>query len=180
MRQSCHENACGENSCRNRRGRGNGTGSRPAARCLRGRRGHTGYRPCNGVEIWRTADGAIGIEADLSVENEVRQAVDRISKKFGRIDILVNNAGGAITKIDQSSAVNTSGEDRAVLFAANFETTVNMCQACSPHLMQRGGAIVNISTIGAFADDLEGRLAMYGAAKAAVEKYSKSLAVGLD
>ena len=122
---------------------------------------------------------AIGIEADLSVENEVRQAVDRISKKFGRIDILVNNAGGAITKIDQSSAVNTSGEDRAVLFAANFETTVNMCQACSPHLMQRGGAIVNISTIGAFADDLEGRLAMYGEAKAAVEKYSKSLAVEL-
>ena len=122
---------------------------------------------------------AIAIEADLSVESEARRAVDRVFKEFGRIDVLVNNAGGAITKIDRSSAIKTSGEDRAVLFAANFDTTVNMCQACSPHLIQRGGAIVNISTIGAFADDLEGRLAMYGAAKAAVEKYSKSLAVEL-
>lgn len=122
---------------------------------------------------------AISISADLSVEAEARDAVDKIATVFGRIDILVNNAGGAITSIERSSATTSSGEDRAVLFAANFETTVNMCQACAPFLKRKGGAIVNISTIGAFADDLRGRLAMYGAAKAAVEKYSRSLAVEL-
>lgn len=122
---------------------------------------------------------AMSIESDLSVESDARDAVNTIAAEFGSIDILINNAGGAITSIDRSSAVNSSGEDRAVLFAANFETTVNMCQACAPYLMRRGGVIVNISTIGAFADDLAGRFAMYGAAKAAVEKYSKSLAVEL-
>ncbi|WP_084397141.1 SDR family NAD(P)-dependent oxidoreductase [Henriciella aquimarina] len=122
---------------------------------------------------------AISVEADLSVETEARDAVDKIASEFGRIDFLINNAGGAITSIDRSSAVTSSAEDRAVLFAANFETTVNMCQSCAPFLTRQGGAIVNISTIGAFADDLAGRLAMYGAAKAAVEKYSRSLAVEL-
>lgn len=122
---------------------------------------------------------ALGIEADLSVADEVRNAVDEVARAFGRIDILINNAGGAITPISESSAIRSSGEDRAVLFAANFETTVNMCQACAPYLMRQGGVIVNISTIGAFVDDLNARFAMYGAAKAAVEKYSRSLAVEL-
>jgi 3-oxoacyl-[acyl-carrier protein] reductase len=69
--------------------------------------------------------------------------------------------------------------DTEKLFRANFFTTVNMCQAAARPLGRQGGAIVNIVTIGAEIQDATGRYAMYGAAKAAVLKFSRTLAVEL-
>lgn len=122
---------------------------------------------------------SLAVEADLadsrSAGDAVRQAIDR----FGRLDIVVNNAGGAITPIDNSTPSLSSPEDTEKLFNANFLTTVNMCQAAARPLARQGGAIVNIVTIGAEIQDATGRYAMYGAAKAAVLKYSRTLAVEL-
>ncbi|WP_035595416.1 SDR family NAD(P)-dependent oxidoreductase [Hyphomonas polymorpha] len=130
-------------------------------------------------EILNLGRDSIAIEADLSDRKAAFDAVHQIERHFGRIDILVNNAGGAITPIGSSSASMASEEDRNTLFAANFHTAVNMCQACVPALIKEGGVIVNISTVGVCLDDAAARFAMYSASKAAVEKYTRSLAVEL-
>lgn len=130
-------------------------------------------------EILRLGRDCIAIEADLSDREVAFSAVRQVERYFGRIDIVVNNAGGAITPIENSSASTASESDRRRLFSVNFDTAVNMCQACTPALRKNGGAIVNVSTIGVYADDAGARFAMYSAAKAAIEKYTRSLAVEL-
>ena len=130
-------------------------------------------------EILALGRKSVAIQADLSDRQTAFDAVEDIERHFGRIDILINNAGGAITPVEVSSASLASEEDRRKLFAVNFDTAVNMCQACAPVLSRQGGAIVNVSTIGVCMDDAGARFAMYSAAKAAIEKYTKSLAVEL-
>ena len=121
---------------------------------------------------------SIGVEADLSNEQKAREAIEKVVKELGGIDILVNNAGGAITPIENSTPSTSSRADTQRLLDANFWTTINCCQAAVPHLRQRkGGAIVNVTTIGIDVEIPQGRLAMYAAAKAAVLRYSRSLAV---
>lgn len=122
---------------------------------------------------------SLAVEADLSDARSARVALQQVIDQFGRLDIVVNNAGGAITPIDNSTPSLSSPEDTEKLFRANFLTTVNMCQAAARPLARQGGAIVNIVTIGAEIQDATGRYAMYGAAKAAVLKYSRALAVEL-
>ncbi|MBR9909290.1 MAG: SDR family oxidoreductase [Gammaproteobacteria bacterium] len=122
---------------------------------------------------------ALGIEVNLVDRSAVQAAIDQVVSRFGRLDIIVNNAGGAITPADTSTASVTSPEDTRTLFALNYDTMINMCQLSVPYLRRRGGAVVNVSTIGAETDDIGGRFAMYGAAKAALLAYSRSLAVEL-
>jgi len=123
---------------------------------------------------------SIGVEADLSNEEKARAAIEKVVKELGGIDILVNNAGGAVTPYENSTPSTSSHADTQRLLDANFWTTVNCCQAAVPHLRQRkGGVIVNVTTLGV---DIEGRqasYALYSAAKAAVMRYSRSLAVEL-
>jgi 3-oxoacyl-[acyl-carrier protein] reductase len=122
---------------------------------------------------------SIGIEADLSREDQARGAIEKVVREFGGIDILVNNAGGAITSIQGSTASTSSAADTERLFDANFRTTLYCCQAAVSQLRQRKGVIVNVATTGIDLDDKQGRYAMYCASKAAVLRYSKSLAVEL-
>lgn len=131
------------------------------------------------AELEKFGRAALGIEVDLVDRVAVQAAIKQVVETFGGLDIVVNNAGGAITFAETSAASVTSPEDTHKLFAVNYDTLVNMCQLCVPHLRKQGGAIVNVSTIGAETDDIGGRFAMYGAAKAAVLAYSRSLAVEL-
>jgi 3-oxoacyl-[acyl-carrier protein] reductase len=98
---------------------------------------------------------------------------------LGQIDILVNNAGGAITPIDRSRASESPLEDTEKVFAANFYSMVHCCQAAVPAMQRQGGAIVNVATNGVDRTPSSGRLAMYNSAKAAVIRYTQTLAVEL-
>jgi meso-butanediol dehydrogenase / (S,S)-butanediol dehydrogenase / diacetyl reductase len=115
--------------------------------------------------------GAMALPGDITEAATVAQAVDRLAKRFGGLDILVSNAGiaiiGSIEKLDD--AAWTSVMD------TNLNGTRHAVRAALPHLRQRGGgAIVNISSIGAlFA--AKGN-AVYGTAKAALLALTKSLA----
>jgi 3-oxoacyl-[acyl-carrier protein] reductase len=122
---------------------------------------------------------SVGVEADLSDRPQAEAAIRRVVEDLGGIDVLVNNAGGAIAPFERSSGADSPEQDTALLFNANFFTTVNCCQAAIPHLRARRGVIVNISTICVDVVDREGKYAMYGAAKAAVLRYSRNLAVEL-
>jgi 3-oxoacyl-[acyl-carrier protein] reductase len=53
---------------------------------------------------------ALFVAADVSVEDDVRRAIDRSADEFGRIDILVNNA--AVFVLRASRRRRKSGGDR--------------------------------------------------------------------
>ncbi|MFT3817835.1 MAG: SDR family oxidoreductase [Rubrivivax sp.] len=120
-------------------------------------------------------DAVLALHADVSVPEQVAQAVDAVERRFGRLDSLVNNAGVAVFK---PLGETTFAEWREVM-ATNLDGVFLCTQACVP-LMRRnrgGGAVVNIASIsGLRASTL--RVA-YGTSKAAVIHLSKQQAVEL-
>lgn len=120
-------------------------------------------RPCNMTD-------------SLSVEDAVRECVGR----FGRIDILVNNVGGSAP----GDPVSMSDETWRKQIDLNLTTVFLGSKHVLP-VMERqfdaegkGGAIVNISSIGAKTFQVGGRVSSaYAASKAGVEAFSRSTAI---
>ena len=131
-------------------------------------------------EIRALGRRALTVNADLTTSEGANRAAKETICELGRIDILVNNAGGyrlftndlthALTVLDI-----TEEEWRRVL-ESNLTTTFMSCKAVLPHMMERrGGVIVNLTSKNVARRGRAGQ-ASYGAAKAAVERLSESLA----
>ena len=143
--------------------------------------GETLDAPTVAGEIEKLGRRGLGLQADLSVNAQVQQAIARIAGAFGGIDILVNNAGGHVTPADRSDASTMPEEDVRKLLDANFMSTMFCCQAVAPLMKkQGGGVIVNTSSqAGVTTYKHQGRIAGYAAAKAAVSQYTRYLAAEL-
>jgi len=114
------------------------------------------------------------IRADLSEPGILSQAVDHVVKTAGAIHILVNNA--AIMVMDPAA---TGARDRwEKMFAINVHAPIEGAQAAIAHMRNSGvnGHIVNISSL---ASRLPGG-GIYGATKAALEKYVEQLRLELE
>ena len=116
-------------------------------------------------------DGICHFSADVTKEAEIRDAVDTIIEREGRIDVLINNAGFGI-----SGAVEfTKTEEVKRQFDVNFFGMVNMNRAILPLLRKQGsGKILNISSVAAMIPIPF--QAYYSAAKAAINSYTLALA----
>ncbi|HYC37429.1 MAG TPA: SDR family oxidoreductase [Usitatibacter sp.] len=114
------------------------------------------------------------IAADVSKATQVRSAVARTMKAFGRIDALVNNAGIAIFK----PVLETPLADWQRVLEVNLTGAFICSQACAPLMLKAGGgAIVNIASIsGLRASTL--RVA-YGTSKAGLIQLTKQFAAEL-
>ncbi len=120
------------------------------------------------------ADGglALGCPADVTDAEAVAAAVEAATTELGGLDIIVNCAGKAGTR----AFLDAGPEETRQLVEVNLLSTVNVCQAALPHLVERGGGrVVNISSdaarVGAAGD------AIYAAAKGGVISLTKSLAL---
>jgi len=117
---------------------------------------------------------AEGIVADLRSGADVARAVGQAIARFGAIDVLVNCA--AIFPVRRFE--HFDDEQIATIFDVNVRGTMRMCHAVLPHMKAAGrGVIVNIASGSAFVP-IEG-LTVYGASKAAVVAFSRSLALEL-
>ena len=119
------------------------------------------------------ADGAvdtIGLDCDVSREEDVAAAAKAAMARFGRIDVVVNVAGSMAFKLIQ----DFSGDEWRRLMDINFMGAVFFTQAAL-RVMKPGGAIVNISSIHAF--QTTARVAPYAAAKAALASLTRSTAI---
>ena len=110
---------------------------------------------------------ALDVDDRDGAERAVRAAVAR----FGRIDVLVNNAGyGVVGALEE-----TSDAELRALMDTNFFGAMAVTRAVLPALRaQRGGAIVNMSSLGgqlSFAG-----FSAYSASKFALEGASEALA----
>jgi NAD(P)-dependent dehydrogenase (short-subunit alcohol dehydrogenase family) len=118
-------------------------------------------------------DTTLAITADVSQPDQVDRAYAELNGRFGRLDALVNNAGIAIF----GPMLETKFEDWQRVLAVNLNGPFLMTQAAVPMLRERGGAIVNITSIsGLRASTL--RVA-YGTSKAGLAHLTKQQAVEL-
>lgn len=115
-------------------------------------------------------DTALAVRLDVTVNNEIKQAVEKTVKHFGHIDVLVNNAGiGYFASVEES-------EDADVrrMFEINVFGLAKVTQAVLPLMRkQRSGHILNVASIGG----LRGfpGLGFYNATKFAVDGLSEAL-----
>lgn len=126
------------------------------------------------AEITDAGGHAVGVPLDVSDAEAIPGAVDQAEAAFGTVTILVNNAGMPdaqrahkmpLELIDQVLDTNVRGP-----YVLACEVARRLIAA------ERGGRIVNISSIGSF-HYAGGGAALYSVSKAAVNRMTEVLAV---
>lgn len=117
--------------------------------------------------------GAITIATDLSRPEAPAALVDTAVDRLGGLDILVNNVGGGdgallggFLDFDDAQWYRT--------FELNFFAAMRTARAAVPRLLDDGGVIVNVSSLGAKAPG--GNPLPYATAKAALDAFGKAMA----
>lgn len=111
------------------------------------------------------------VQADVTDDQSVRDAVAAVVEHFGGLDIVVNNAGiGA-----QGDVTAASDDEWHRVLDVNVVGMARVARACLPHLRKSSAAaIVNTGSIAATAG-LPQR-AVYSASKGAVHAFTRALA----
>ena len=123
------------------------------------------------------AHGAERVHAaafDIRDEAALRAAVDALPPAFAGIDLLVNNAGLALGTAPAQQADLAQWRQ---MIDTNVTALATMTHALLPRLIERRGAIVNISSISASYPYRGGNA--YGGTKAFVTQFSQNLRVDL-
>ncbi|PSP75957.1 short-chain dehydrogenase [Halobacteriales archaeon QS_3_64_16] len=111
------------------------------------------------AEEWRP------IELDVTDQEGIEAAIDRIREETGRLDVLVNNAGigGPSDSLDEASV-----ESIDATLETNLRGSVLLARAALPLLLEReGGRVVNVSSgMGALTEAMGGGSPAYRISKA--------------
>ncbi|MFF4625519.1 oxidoreductase [Nonomuraea jabiensis] len=113
------------------------------------------------------------IRADLATRQGVAELARRVLESVGGVDVLVNNAGAASAP---APTLQRSDESWQADLDINLLSAVRLDRALVPGMVERGsGVVVHVSSI---ASRLPQRTeASYAAAKAALNAYSRELAI---
>lgn len=116
----------------------------------------------------------VACEADVTREETLAAAVGCACERWGRLDILHNNVGVSIAGGD-ADLLHLSEEAFDRIAAINLRGTIMACKHAIPIMReQRAGAIVNVSSIAAWAGY---PLVAYKATKAAIIAFTQQLAI---
>jgi len=123
------------------------------------------------IKQLENGSSATAVKADLSLLDAPTKIVEATTKEFGHdIDILVNNAGIEMVK----TLAELTPDDFSTIFNINVRATFFLTKAILPHL-RAPGRIINITSVGARGGYAS--LSAYCASKAAVEGFTRSLAM---
>jgi len=112
------------------------------------------------------------IPCDITKSSNVKEMMDQVHKRFGRIDILVNNAG----IIRRGTIETVTEEDWDRVIEVNLKGTFNCCKAVAGIMKQQGyGKIINVSSIAGKMGDITSAPG-YGPSKAGIDALTKTLA----
>ena len=100
--------------------------------------------------------------------------VEEVVQDAGRIDVLVNNFGTSNPGKDLDFA-NTDPQVFLDTVNLNLRSVFVASQAAARHMAQRGGSIINISSVGGLVPDIS--QVAYGTSKAAINYLTKLIAV---
>ncbi len=118
------------------------------------------------------ANVSIG-QFDISSDDALKKFNEIVSKTFKNVDVLINNAGLLINKPFQE----ISNLDILESYKTNVFGLMNTCQAIIPFMINSGGHIVNIGSMGGFQGSAKfPGLSVYSSSKAAVASFTECLA----
>jgi NAD(P)-dependent dehydrogenase (short-subunit alcohol dehydrogenase family) len=123
-------------------------------------------------------EGHALVQADLADAGQVRRAVDEAAQALDGLDVLVNNAGVFLAHPPLTASYEEWQTAWADTLATNLVAAANATFCALPHLLARGGgAVVNVSSRGAFRGEPE--CPAYGASKAGLNAFGQSMAQAL-
>jgi citronellol/citronellal dehydrogenase len=127
---------------------------------------------------------AVGIQADLTVADDVETIVAHAEEVLGPVDIVVNNAGVNF----YGPALETPTKRYAVMFQMMVHAPFRLCQLAAPGMVERGrGWVLNITSKQArhpkgppYPDWARDGCTPYAMGKAALERLTTGLAAELE
>ena len=114
---------------------------------------------------------AAGCAADLTAAAAATTIVDAALRAFGGLDVLVNAAG----VIASGTLEQTTDETWELMVAVNMTAPFRLMRAAVPHLKDRKGAVVNVSSVNGLRS-FPGVLA-YNVSKAGVDHLTRCAAI---
>jgi meso-butanediol dehydrogenase / (S,S)-butanediol dehydrogenase / diacetyl reductase len=124
-------------------------------------------------EIREQGNKALFLPTDISIESQVREAIERAESEFGKLDILVNNAAAFVF-----GSYEVSQADWERVLSVNVMGTALCSKYAIPAMIRAGGgAIVNVSSISGFV--AQERSLPYNTSKAALLGLNRGLALDL-
>jgi NAD(P)-dependent dehydrogenase (short-subunit alcohol dehydrogenase family) len=112
------------------------------------------------------------VHADVSVEGDVRTAVQTVLDEYGRVDVLVNNAAVKIPAMLTEVTVEAFHE----VVNVNLLGCLLFCREVLPSMVNQGaGVIVNMSSVMGLVADPE--LPVYQATKAGILALTQNVAI---
>jgi NAD(P)-dependent dehydrogenase (short-subunit alcohol dehydrogenase family) len=128
------------------------------------------------AEIEKSKGKALAVRADVAIEADILNLFQQTDRALGRVTALVNNAG----IVDRSARVELITAARlARMFAVNISGSFLCAREAIKRMSKRhggqGGAIVNVSSIGAKLGS-PGDYVDYAASKGAIDTFTIGLA----
>lgn len=119
-----------------------------------------------------TATGTSAVAVDLATEDGATRLIDAAIAELGGVDLLVNNVGGG--DVDLRGFLDLPEHHWRSAFEVNLFSALRVSRAALPSLIERRGAIVNVSSIGS--RQPAGPPLAYNVAKSALTALGKGLA----
>ena len=115
----------------------------------------------------------LGVQANITRQEDVDRLFAQTLDRFGRLDVLVNNAGRSM----RGRLLDTTPEQFRELMELNLIALVRCTRAAVPHLLRQRGHVVNIGSLAA--KSAARWVGAYPATKFAVAAYSQQLRLEL-
>lgn len=107
------------------------------------------------------------VVGDITKEESIKNLIEYVTQKFGKLDILVNNAGLCVYQ--SLKELKISDYDKT--FDLDVRALVNVTIQCLPLLLKSKGNILNISSLASH--HCKPNMSMYSGAKAAINNFTR-------
>jgi short-subunit dehydrogenase len=111
----------------------------------------------------------IGVQADVSKEEDNKRMAEAAMREFGAIDILINNAGISMRALFEEVDIAVIKQ----VMDINFYGVLYATKACLPEIKKRNGSVIGISSVAGYRG-LPGRTG-YSASKFALNGFLEVL-----
>jgi NADP-dependent 3-hydroxy acid dehydrogenase YdfG len=110
------------------------------------------------------------IQTDVAKEEEIKNLIEQVISRHGKIDVLVNNAGFGLF----AELINTTTEEFDSMFSVNVRGLYLCCRYALKHMIEKqSGIIINIASIAG--KNSVATASIYSATKHAVMGLSSSM-----